>query len=568
MVACTAIATVGIIGVFQPGPGLRYSALATSFAGLLVALGLAGVSAVRRRERRLVRRHDDLLHAQILRTAQLLASARELTSESAEAAIYLGLPRHAERLVPADDFRLALFEEQRFAGRFAGGELAEASTTQPTSLELHALQASACVERSYLDGGATVFEMGLPLCAAGSLIAVFTIRRGTTPFTAHELDDAAILCAHAGIALEKARAVAQIVCIKREWEVLFHSTTEGLALVGADGAVRRANDALVAIAGMPAAGRDHHAGWFPALAAEGCPICETLASGRPSSALLADAAGRSLEVTTTPASPGGAALVVRDVTQARAADENLRQARQRMFESEKLAAVGRLAAGVSHEVNNPLMGIGGLASILLEEEHLPGDTREAVELIQREARRAAKITRDLLHFVRIGESAPECVDANELVREVARLRALAQRGADVTLTLRLDEPPVLALASSAPLVQVLMNLVTNAEDAVTGSAHREILVATERAGSSVRIIVDDSGPGVAPEVLDQVFEPFFTTKAPGKGTGLGLSLCYSIIQQLGGTIRVEEKAGPGARFAVVLPAFVAPAQPVRAVRVA
>jgi hypothetical protein len=168
MVACTAIATVGIVGVFQPRPDLRYSALATSLAGLLVALGLAGVSAIRRRERRLVRRHDDLLHAQIIRTAQLLTSARELTSESSETAIWCALPRHAERLVPADRFEIALFDEQTFAGRYVDGALIGGRDTRPGALELHVLHAVGCAERSHPGHDGTVHALAFPICASGA----------------------------------------------------------------------------------------------------------------------------------------------------------------------------------------------------------------------------------------------------------------------------------------------------------------------------------------------------------------------------------------------------------------
>jgi two-component system NtrC family sensor kinase len=565
MVACTAVATAGIIAVVLPRPKVGLSAVATSIAGLFIALGLAGVSVVRRRERRLVRAHDDALHKQIIRTAQLLSSARELTSESSEAAIYCGLPIHADRLLPFDDFQLALFEEKVFLGRYSEHGLIDAKNAAPTELELHVARVESYGERSIRESRSmTKYELALPIVAGGELIAVFSVRRASGSFTIQELEDAATLCAHAGIALEKARALAQVVSIKREWEALFHSTTDGLALVAADGTVRRANDALVALAGTPTPSRDHHSGWFTALSTARCPICETIRSGVRAHRIVTDEAGRTLEVSTTPASAGGAVLVVRDVTTARAADESLRQARQRVFESEKLAAVGRLAAGVSHEVNNPLMGIGGIAAVLLEEDQLDGDTREALELIQREARRAAKITRDLLHFVRIGETKPERIDTNELVREVAGLRTLAQQAAGISLTLQLAEPPVLALASAAPLIQVLVNLVTNAEDAVAGSERRAIRVVTQRAGERVRIVVDDSGPGVPAEIRDRLFEPFFTTKAPGKGTGLGLSLCYSIVEQLGGTIRLESREEPGARFVVELPGFVGAAEPASA----
>jgi signal transduction histidine kinase len=407
--------------------------------------------------------------------------------------------------------------------------------------------------RSSLDAGTPRYELAVPIAAAGRLVAVFTMRRTRGSFTLAEIEDATTLCAHAGIALEKARALAEVVSIKREWEVLFHSTAEGLALFASDGSVRRANDALLSLLGGDPPAHGHHDGWFPALSDGECPVCETSRTGVYVERTLVDGAGRTLEVATAPASEGGAVLVVRDVTSAYAAAGNLRQARQRMFESEKLAAIGRLAAGVSHEVNNPLMGIGGLAAVLLEEDRMDAETRQAVELIQREARRAAKITRDLLHVMHGGESPAERVDVNELASEVSRLRLLAQPDDAVHFALVLSHEPVFALASSAPVLQVLMNLLTNAEDAVAHSTRREVTLSTARVGDVVRIVVDDSGTGVAESIRDRLFEPFFTTKAPGKGTGLGLALCYTILTRLGGTIRLEDKRAPGARFVVELP---------------
>ena len=490
-----------------------------------------------------------------MRAAKLLASARQLTSESSEAAIYCALADHVSRVVPHDDFQLALFSAERFQGRYSGRGLIDALNATPSALERHVAQTQLLATRETADDSGLGREVALPIHAGGVLIAVFTVSRTGADFTAAELDDAGVLCAHAGIALEKARAHAQVVSTTREWETLFNSSADGLALIGTDGNVRRANHALVGMLGHAAPESGHHDGWLSVLPRDRCPVCATIRTGARDQRTVTNASGHTLEISTAPARAGGAVLVVRDVTDARAAEENVRLARQRMFESEKLAAVGRLAAGVSHEVNNPLMGIGGLASVLLEEDTLDPEAREAIEMIQREARRAARITRDLLQFVRASDATIECVNANQLVTEVARLRLPAQQEAGVNLTLALADPPVLALGSSASVTQVLVNLMTNAEDAMAGSERREIVVSTDRVGHVVRIVVDDSGPGIPDSIRERLFEPFFTTKASGKGTGLGLALCHSIVERLGGDIRAEEKPSPGARFVVELPAY-------------
>ena len=543
---------------------------ALSVSALASALAARTWWRARRQTEQLHHTHEAAVDVQGVRASKLLASARQLTSESSEAAIYCALAHHVGRVVPHHEFQLALFSAEQFQGRYSGHGLIDALNATPSVLELHVARSQHLATRVTADDDGLGREVALPIHAGGVLIAVFSLYRTGADFTPAELEDAGVLCAHAGIALEKARALASVVSTTREWESLFHSSADGLALIGTDGGVRRANHALVGMLGHAAPESGHHEGWLAVLPKDRCPVCATIRTGARDQRTVTNASGHTLEISTAPARAGGAVLVVRDVTEARAAEENVRLARQRMFESEKLAAVGRLAAGVSHEVNNPLMGIGGLASVLLEEDTLDPEAREAIEMIQREARRAAKITRDLLQFVRTSDAPIECVDANQLVAEVARIRLQPQQEAGVSLTLALGDPPVLALGSSSALLQVLVNLVTNAEDAMAGEARRELIISTDRIGDLVRIVVDDSGPGVPAEVRAHLFEPFFTTKAPGKGTGLGLSLCQSIIERLGGDIRAEEKPTAGARFVVELPAYdgAAASLPVSRARVA
>ena len=280
-----------------------------------------------------------------------------------------------------------------------------------------------------------------------------------------------------------------------------------------------------------------------------CAICKAIRSGSRAERLIEDAAGRKLRMTLSPYPTGGVVLVAQDVT----AESQVRGAQQQLFESEKFAAIGRLAAGVSHEVNNPLMGITGLATVLLDDAQLAGENREIVALIQRESRRAAQITRDLLSFVRAEDGARGSIDLNAIAREVAELRAVAHASAGIRLTLDLaDElPPV--WASHAQLVQVVVNLVTNAEDALESHDRREIRISTTRGARKVFLRVEDSGPGIPEELRARLFEPFFTTKAPGKGTGLGLSLSFSIAERHSGSLRAENIPGGGARFTIELP---------------
>jgi C4-dicarboxylate-specific signal transduction histidine kinase len=301
-----------------------------------------------------------------------------------------------------------------------------------------------------------------------------------------------------------------------------------------------------------AIGQHHHGLRALSLgASDDCAICDTIRTGSRAERVIEISQGRVLKLALSPYPTGGAVLVAQDVT----AESQVRGAQQQLFESEKFAAIGRLAAGVSHEVNNPLMGINGLATVLLEDAAFTGENREIVTLIQRESRRAAQITRDLLSFVRAEDGARGSISLNDIAQEVAELRAVAQQGAGVKMTLDLADDLPKVWASHAQLVQVVVNLVTNAEDALENAPRREIRVSTARStGRKVLLRVEDSGPGIPEELRARLFEPFFTTKAPGKGTGLGLSLSFSIAERHSGSLRAENLPGGGARFTIELPA--------------
>ena len=176
-----------------------------------------------------------------------------------------------------------------------------------------------------------------------------------------------------------------------------------------------------------------------------------------------------------------------------------------------------------------------------------------VAMIQRESRRAAQVTRDLLSFVRVDDHQRGDVSLNELAREVVALRAVQQKAAGVTTSLELAEPLPTVTASRAQILQVLVNLVTNAEDALEGRATKEIRISTYHSGGAVMLRVEDNGPGIADEHKARLFEPFFTTKAPGKGTGLGLALSFAIADRHGGSLRPGDAPGGGARFTIELP---------------
>ncbi|MGC8872969.1 MAG: GAF domain-containing protein [Chloroflexia bacterium] len=227
----------------------------------------------------------------------------------------------------------------------------------------------------------------------------------------------------------------------------------------------------------------------------------------------------------------------------------LREAQTRLVHSARLAAIGELAAGVAHELNNPLTSVIGFAEILLEDLPPGSPFRHDVERILLEARRAGDIVRDLLDFARQVRPCQVPTDLNEVLRQTLALtRTRLERNGIAVEESYAEGLPLLPL-DAGRMKQVFLNLIQNAAQAMpNGGALR---ISTMRAGEEVAVTVSDTGVGMPPEVLEHLFEPFFTTK-PG-GTGLGLSVSLGIVQEHGGRITVESALGKGSSFTVWLP---------------
>lgn len=244
--------------------------------------------------------------------------------------------------------------------------------------------------------------------------------------------------------------------------------------------------------------------------------------------------------------PVGQVMNVRNLTDERRLEEQLRQ-------SEKLAALGELVAGVAHELNNPLAGISAFAQLLLEEP-LIDEQRESVRLIKREADRAVGVIRDLLIFSRKTGPSIAPVDLNEIIELTLRLRSYSLRSADIEVSLDLSREIPRIRGDDQRLQQVLLNLIVNAEYAMQRSRVKQLAIRTYPSAQGVQLSVSDTGAGMSEETRQRVFEPFFTTKPAGQGTGLGLSVSYGIVQAHGGNIAVESQLGSGSIFHVYLPA--------------
>jgi two-component system NtrC family sensor kinase len=213
-----------------------------------------------------------------------------------------------------------------------------------------------------------------------------------------------------------------------------------------------------------------------------------------------------------------------------------------------------LSAGVAHELNNPLTAVQAYAEFLAVRADLEESVREDVEIIYKEAKRATRITANLLAFARGHNGDKRPVSINEVVADSVALHAYRMRVNRVEFVTELEPSLPRVTADYHQLQQVFVNILTNAEQAMA-EAHGKgrLEVKTQKAGDTVRISFADDGPGISQENLTNIFDPFFTTKDVGKGTGLGLSICYGIVEEHGGRIRADSVVGQGSTFVVELP---------------
>jgi signal transduction histidine kinase len=242
--------------------------------------------------------------------------------------------------------------------------------------------------------------------------------------------------------------------------------------------------------------------------------------------------------------------------------KSLRQAQDGLVRSERLASVGRLAAGLAHEVGNPIAAILGMQELLLADGLSEAEQRDFLFRMRNETERINRILGDLLAFSRptAGRGGPETEPGSveAAVHDTATLLSPQSSMRNVTLDLAVPPglPPV--TLSREHQVQVLLNLLLNAADACAGGGRITVSAAPSDLG--VRLVVQDDGPGVAPEVRERLFEPFVTTKDIGKGTGLGLAVCRGLVEAAGGTLALDPTP-QGARFVVDLPRATSPSAP-------
>ena len=255
--------------------------------------------------------------------------------------------------------------------------------------------------------------------------------------------------------------------------------------------------------------------------------------------------------------------IARDITDRQRAEDDRAKIQRQLLQAEKLAALGQLAAGVAHEINNPLATIAGCAEGLLDRASHPSlraqpefqDFPDYLAVIEDEAYRCKEITGGLLQFVRAETADREPSDINLLLEKSLELTSHQSRFSGLELQLELSPHLPVLQANSNRLRQVFLALAINALEACGGKGSLTVrtLMRPSQTGDEVAIEFEDTGCGIPPELLGKIFEPFFTTKGEQRGTGLGLAICQGIVAEHGGRIEVESAVGRGSLFRVILP---------------
>jgi len=265
----------------------------------------------------------------------------------------------------------------------------------------------------------------------------------------------------------------------------------------------------------------------------------------------------SAELTVTSTQVAGRTLFtahVRDLTQQKEAELEIARQRDRLYQSEKMSALGSLLAGVAHELNNPLSIVVGQA-LLLEEDGSGEQARRAAR-IRTAAERCGRIVKSFLAMARQRDAEKKPVDLNQIVRAALELLGYAIRSAGIKVTADLAADLPMFSADPDQLSQVVTNLILNAQHALKDMPQPRQLSVRSRykpAQAEIRLLISDNGPGIEPDLRSRVFEPFFTTKPVGSGTGIGLSICHAFVSAHGGSIEIDETPGGGATFKIRLP---------------
>jgi two-component system, NtrC family, sensor kinase len=407
-------------------------------------------------------------------------------------------------------------------------------------------------------------ELAVPMIAREKIIGVFNVE-SPRPNAFNEADIAPLIsmARQAAIAIENARLYENILAVSTRYKELNHLNSRilnnvslGIYTVDTGMLITSWNPKMEDMSGISPAdaiGQNLFC-LFPALEEEGFAdrIRRVLRRGTPEKMRLShrNLKGqlRFQKRRLAPLKDGerttGVIIIVEDITE-------FKRLLEQTIQSEKLAEVGRLSAGIAHEVNNPLAVISYAAQLLLREESLPTFQRELAARIETEVDRLKTLTGSLLSFSKAKEMVKRETDLNEVLQDVLRLLGYELSRHSIGLEEAYDTIPLIQ-ADPNKLKQVFINLLMNAAHAMRKGG--TLTVCTEAiTGGEVEAIIADTGPGIPADLQSQIFDPFYSTKEEGEGTGLGLYICRNIVAEHEGRLLVESEEGKGTKFRLILP---------------
>ncbi len=396
----------------------------------------------------------------------------------------------------------------------------------------------------------------VPLLASGRLLGRFEVT--APPGTEYEPGRFHLLKAFAAQtaqALHRSRLYRALSIGKAEWEQTFDAIPDTIVLLDRTYRIRRANRALAEVKGLHPreliGRRCHEILYGRQSPCDPCPVTRVLETGREARAEPEIRRGgrvfafRAYPLKVTDGHVTTVIAYARDVTRER-------ELARRLERNEKLISLGQIAAGIAHEINNPLTAISSYAQLLSLRLKDPRAV-ESAKRIEEGIQRIHRLVRNLMSFVRPESESLYPLDLNAVVRDTLSFTRYDITRGQVELIEDLAPALPRVLGAKEQLEQILLNLLSNARDAVAGRG--TIVVRTRADDGRVHLEVDDDGVGIPPEHREKIFEPFFTTKPPGKGTGLGLFVAAGIARRHNGDLQVESLPGRGTRVRLTLPVF-------------
>lgn len=426
--------------------------------------------------------------------------------------------------------------------------------------EVYSVKSGKCddyIERETFDKMNLTQVLVFPLYAKGRVIGVLSI--GSYEQIVYDEEDLVFLqqlSDQLAVCIENVRLYNEVLNGKKEWEQTFFAVVDSIMLVDLNGRILRCNDAAYSffqITEEEALQKTLNQLLYGIETRSDSPFDESLQTKKEAYRELKLFDQFICEVHTYPVfnekkEMYGVIAYLKDVTEQRHFEAKIMQ-------SGKLAAIGEMAAGVAHELNNPLTAILGNTQLLMRKEDENDSKYELLTDVYKCGRRCQNIIRNLLTFSRQDEYLFQTCSVNEAVEQVLSLVGYQIRQHHITLTLELDSSLPKIDGSIQQLEQIIINLLLNAKDALEEVERdmKEIIIRTERKKEWVELSIIDNGAGIDKENLREIFHPFYTTKEAVKGTGLGLSVSIGIAEAHGGTISVESHQGKGSTFTLRLP---------------